>query len=555
MAIEAARQTASLPDTIIGYNLTNVAFTKALLCLLDADDLETEICLRPLKSNDLKVSKSSEFRICTYDNGQWAENCRGVIATEFQAKDTEIDGGKEDREENLRFLSLYEAGNKSCRTTINSKQLYERLREIGLSYGPTFQVLSDVCYNHSDAIGTVGLRGWTANVDESLYQDHVIHPTALDGLLQLALPAIVGTGGKALTTLVPERISSLWVSSRGLSKSGNDSIRALSKGNGDGSETTTGFILGLDKGFDTTLVVIKGLHTRRTETKQAISSASSASAAPLCYSLDWLPDLEVLSKQQIVELCQLQAPSEKTPTEFFKDAEFMCFSTISKILEYLAGKDMTNAKHHLRRYVEWMKRQVSRYNSRDLIYWQPDWSTLRHDKDYNERIVSRVENFSAEGRLYAETAKNLRAIIDGEVDTLDFLFSGGLAIEAYKEGGRKAIGAIEPYLDSLAHKEPGFKILEIGAGTGASTMFILKTLARQGGVPRYGRYTFTDISPGFFEKAKAQFIDHDDRMEYKVLNIEIDPVQQGFLAGEYDIIVAVNVSPGLQCLNSILRRE
>ena len=60
--------------------------------------------------------------------------------------------------------------------------------------------------------------------------------------------------------------------------------------------------------------------------------------------------------------------------------------------------------------------------------------------------------------------------------------------------------------------------------------------------PRFSEYVYTDISPGFFEKAKERFKDHVDRMIFKVLNIEKDPLQQGLLEEEYDLIVASNVS-------------
>ena len=48
---------------------------------------------------------------------------------------------------------------------------------------------------------------------------------------------------------------------------------------------------------------------------------------------------------------------------------------------------------------------------------------------------------------------------------------------------------------------------------------------------------YTDISPSFFERAKDRFQDHSNRMNYAVLNIEKDPLEQGFEFHNYDIIV------------------
>jgi len=101
------------------------------------------------------------------------------------------------------------------------------------------------------------------------------------------------------------------------------------------------------------------------------------------------------------------------------------------------------------------------------------------------------------------------------------------------------------------------KILEVGAGTGGATRPILETLARQGGnesgTCRFGSYDFIDISPSVFEKAKETFHYAIGRMNFKVLNIEIDPVQQGFESEQYDMIVAANVFHATKSIDKSLQ--
>lgn len=102
------------------------------------------------------------------------------------------------------------------------------------------------------------------------------------------------------------------------------------------------------------------------------------------------------------------------------------------------------------------------------------------------------------------------------------------------------------YIDALAHKDPALKILEVGAGTGAMTVQIMKILAVHGenelGIPRYGQYDYTDISRSFFGPAQDLFVDHGKRLDFKALNIEKDPELQGFECGTYDIVLAASVS-------------
>lgn len=96
------------------------------------------------------------------------------------------------------------------------------------------------------------------------------------------------------------------------------------------------------------------------------------------------------------------------------------------------------------------------------------------------------------------------------------------------------------------HKNPNSTILEVGAGTGSTTTQLMKTLTTHGegeqGVPRYGQYDFTDVSPAFFSSARETYQSHGNRMRFKTLNIELDPEAQGFDCGTYDLVVAAAVS-------------
>jgi SAM-dependent methyltransferase len=60
-------------------------------------------------------------------------------------------------------------------------------------------------------------------------------------------------------------------------------------------------------------------------------------------------------------------------------------------------------------------------------------------------------------------------------------------------------------------------------------------------IPHFAHYDFTDVSSGFFEKARERFGPWGDLISYKKLNIETDPEAQGFENGAYDLIVACQV--------------
>jgi len=104
-------------------------------------------------------------------------------------------------------------------------------------------------------------------------------------------------------------------------------------------------------------------------------------------------------------------------------------------------------------------------------------------------------------------------------------------------------------LDALAHKDPSMRILEVGAGTGAMTRQIMKTLTSKSSFdgkektasPRYQQYDYTDVSPFFFNAAQEVYSNQGERMKFRKLDIETDPAQQGFECGVYDLVVAAAV--------------
>ena len=79
-----------------------------------------------------------------------------------------------------------------------------------------------------------------------------------------------------------------------------------------------------------------------------------------------------------------------------------------------------------------------------------------------------------------------------------------------------------------------FRILEIGAGTGGTTRYIVNRL-RAYGIPF--EYVFTDISTALVNAAKKAFLNDKD-MSFEVLDIEQTPRPE--LLGAFDCIIATN---------------
>ncbi|WP_410638492.1 beta-ketoacyl synthase N-terminal-like domain-containing protein [Amycolatopsis sp. lyj-346] len=141
--------------------------------------------------------------------------------------------------------------------------------------------------------------------------------------------------------------------------------------------------------------------------------------------------------------------------------------------------------------------------------------------------------------LLDRCVEGLPAVLRGELDPLEVIFPGGsfdLVAPVYRSN------PIADYFNGVSghvvaayqRQVPGrpLRILEIGAGTGSTTRFVLDRLD-----PHDVSYTFTDLSHAFLNRARDAFA------AYPYLRFEICDVTDppsGY-EGRYDVVVATNV--------------
>ncbi len=136
----------------------------------------------------------------------------------------------------------------------------------------------------------------------------------------------------------------------------------------------------------------------------------------------------------------------------------------------------------------------------------------------------------------------LTPILRGATSALETLFPGGgfeLADAIYHRAplSRYFNAIAAEAARSFASGRPGkISILEVGGGTGGVTASILPRLPAD-----RATYTFTDVSPFFFEAAARRFSAFEIVLGFAVLDLERPPQAQGFRAGSYDLVVAANV--------------
>ncbi|KAL8725437.1 MAG: hypothetical protein Q9181_006419 [Wetmoreana brouardii] len=255
----------------------------------------------------------------------------------------------------------------------------------------------------------------------------------------------------------------------------------------------------------------------------------------LCYHVEWKPDLDLMTKAQIESYCSSWgAPPLDLDRLMLLEKDILYRLALNNVEKSIDEQAIIDGSSHLGYYLDWMNNRVLS-NVLDV-----DVHSLA--KDYNlEELQNRVENVDPMGKLLVRVTRNLRDVLDGKFDALQLLFEDTLMNEHYCYSNQVATAFrnLGLYVDLLAHKRPNLNFLEIDAGTESATQDILRVLT-QNDIERFSEYTFTDISASFFERAKEDFRDCADRMTFLPLNIEKDPLQQGFTA-KYDVIIASNV--------------
>lgn len=549
MAIEAMNQRARPNCAIDGFSLREVTFLRALTIPRDASGVETHFHLRSVSDNHKSPNSWSEFRLYSYEQAEWYENCRGFIRAQRSEKENEV----ENRGETSRLMQDLQQKDdefaRKCNTVLDQHQLYRKLNECGFGFGPSFQRLRNGLFSSEDeAKAEVDIYQWP---DRDYPQPHVVHTTTLDGILHLSLTALTQGGQKPIQTAVPSSIKKAWISKGGLNSSQQNSIHV---GAFLTSKDNRGFefdIHTLDPTRHNVLLHVQCL--RSTIVADTLTPARFDQAMQICYNLDFRSELALMNYSQVQDYCTQTRSKETEPTWFYRDLTFVIVVFLSRATLALGASEPQQP--HLRKYLAWSNTQLEKYSHGHLPHSQANWDLLIWDNDYVESVCNLVESANDQSRVFVTTGRNLVQILEGEINPLDFLFNTNLLRDLYREinDHRACFQEFARYLDLLAHQNPNMKILEIGAGTGGTTAKLLQTLStHHGGELRYSTYSYTDISPSFFESARAEFKKYPGLL-FSALDIESDPVAQGYTAESYDLIVAANVLHATKDIKKTLR--
>lgn len=586
MAIEAVRQVSlgkSATGVIDTYELRDVSLGQALIVPEGSEEVEALISLRPQTESAMDNSTVwHEFFVysCTSSattstpmgmplTDTWAEHCRGRIAVRWKEDDSiknqvtdtvalRAETARRDAAQRQRTLD-------ACTSDVDMDALYEHCTAIGLEYGPTFANLTAARAGPATPAdpthyiaGTVVLPDVAACMPAHHHSPIVVHPGTLDACLH----GIMAFRDLLKAAIMPVFFEHISIDASleqvgagqdlgvylGVKQSGfrnlDINLTAYSWGAADNEKTAA------------PLIRMDGLRMTSLAGSMPSGTNNSNGDQPKTYfQSEWRPDPAFLSSAQFDNLCAHLMPPE-AESAALRRLDQSAFYMADYAVSQVPGDVIPSLTTKGRKLYASLKRQrdsVLRLHeaqpaAKDAVPHADDIASWPNaSPEERSDLLKELAATGAEGRLLSAVSASMHKIVLGTADPLEVTMKGDVLGQYYAHNPRMArqYQQAAVYVDLLAHKNPHMRILEIGAGTGGATLPLLRSLGGDADgantLPRFASYDVTDISSGFFEAFREKTQPWASLLNFKRLDIERDPVRQGFEEGTYDLVVAANV--------------
>lgn len=545
MAIEAVKQTVPENKIVKGFLIKDAEFKSPITLRSGPDDesrVETVINLRPIRKPYEKESKWFEIWISTYHEQTWTECFRCTIQVQLNEPQTQVDGGKELMLAHGDALAAYGNASASCKRPLQSRTFYKYCSDRGITYGPSFSILENIrCQDGYTAVGEVDVSLPTAEYEG------LVHPAIIDAACQVCWLAPTRGLTDQIPTEVPHRLRDTYITASGWKSPQTSRVRIASTARfKEGGKGVEGSVIVLAD--DGSLLCKVG---RLELSPVADDSQHRGLDRKLLHGIQWKPCLSMLRPSEIATACEAErfTGDEYAMIEYDQKLTMALCLVIEEALAQVSEHDRRMAPPHLEKYISWMGR-VQQERSAST-------KELRNSEPPLDQLLAEVEALKPDWTLYISVARNLLAIVRGDVDPLELIFSTDLAERFYADIFHSMCDhRFRTFLELASHENPNLAILEVGAGTGGFTSHVLSALGdleQCNGGTRFSRYMYTDVSHAFFENARVKFRQFENRMEFKALDLERDISKQGFEEGAYDMVVAGSVLHTTKSLSSTLQ--
>lgn len=541
MVLEASSQYAVLhdrqltPDT--QYKLREVKISRPMVL---SEDTSTEISLvmRPREEGSRSFSKTwMEFAIFSWtsENG-WGEHCQGLVSLhQMDQQPNPINGQRHITAQQDQYRNTIDDHYSICQTSIDPVDVYSRFSRAGLEFGTAFQNLIAGRATTDHAIGTISIPETSTMMPNDFESGLLIHPVTFDACLQVI--DIASTGGDLSESglHVPTFLKAINVC-HGLPNTPGSELRVLATRHRPFSasdpDVHASVVVVDAKDESKVLIQVEGFVG--SELPSQDTDGGRVGDRGLCYQTHWEPCLDLMTREQYSEFTRRS--ETENATRQMEDLERAAFYHLESALDFMSRNDVCIPQTHLQDLHRVLSKLLVQVQQRSSPFQVSDWTSCNGDE--KQQFLTQLASSDVCGRLVCSIGESLVSIFTGEVEPLSVMLNDNMLETFYRR--HEHITLANDYCADialkLAHQTPNMRIIELGAGTGNCTMPILRAL---GG--KFAHYDFTDISNGFFERAKEEQKEWGDRISYRKLNVEEDPTAQGFEPETYDLVIAANV--------------
>lgn len=507
-------------------------------------------------------------------SGQWTLHARGTLRSRSRTRPPTP----------VQLADIWDR----CPVEVPRADCYRRFHEQGLDYGLSFQGIDQLWRGEDECLARIDIREGVRGLPSTA----PLHPATMDACLHVVLGAAKAMGGDSL--YLPVQIAEVRV--HGCS---GDTLwshgRIVEKGRG--------YLVADVRVFEESgQVVWEALGLRcqlvgsghdRTNPGDDLLYESKWELRPLADLPTPRADADLPSPAQLTESLQNTARNwqkeenlSQRYARFLAESSRLCalyaWSALHELgadmqpgqrfdLESLIARLRIAPQHRrlLARCVGWLTEEGFLDSFPGSIWERTSLEALPPDRRRREagargsdtsvlwrETLARQASFSAELVLIDRVGRNLAGVLRGEVDPLQLIFpeaSLSAAEHLYQDSDiwrfynlvtREALlGIVERLPEGRT-----LRVLEIGAGTGAMAAYLLPILPAD-----RTAYVFTDLSSHFLSHAEQKFRAYPF-VHYQKLDIEQDPVAQGFAPHSFDVVIASQVLHATARLRESLQR-
>ncbi|KAJ8127042.1 hypothetical protein O1611_g6594 [Lasiodiplodia mahajangana] len=298
MALEAKAQKAAGANIPFDrFELRDVSVVAPLI--ISEEDVEMTTLLRSHQEGGLVSSEIwDEFRISSWTKTKgWKEHCKGLITVETRDSNG-VDATRQNLASRARLQATTASVNRIASRPLDVSKLYDALSEVGVSYGPTFQGISNCLIGNGCSHADILVPDVAREMPNHYVSDAIIQPAFLESLISLYWSIAGNEHGAVDTVYLPTSISGISISKDvvTVTREPGQSIRAYCQGvlPIDTPKPTKVTILATSESMASEpLIKIEDLTVAPIIDREARSDLEAR--RELCYKLEWEPILEPLS--------------------------------------------------------------------------------------------------------------------------------------------------------------------------------------------------------------------------------------------------------------------